>query len=335
MARYSDNLFRLRELFDMGNRLSLDELAMSLGLSTRHARRLIRKLRHHGVPVKEQRKGRIKIFYVPPEYRNVRTESFRFNEEQVLALAVAAEAAKAALQDTPMGAPLGEAFNQLLDRLAPDVYTFEMEEQPARWHFDAHASGRFDPQVFQTIQRAINESRSVKIDYVAASTGEWTNNRKIDPLQLARYGGTWAVVAWCHLRQDMRDFALSGIDRVQPCDPKAEIAFFCPPKSFDPEVYFHDRFSALSGNSLHTVRLLVESDRSVYFQRKRYHHSQHIEAETDGRIIVSYRVQGLAEMRSFAQSWGIGVTVLEPSELVEIIAAEAVLLANRYSTLGA
>jgi hypothetical protein len=36
------------------------------------------------------------------------------------------------------------------------------------------------------------------------------------------------------------------------------------------------------------------------------------------------------EVRAFAQSWGTGVTVLAPPELVNIMAAEAAVLAERY-----
>jgi hypothetical protein len=50
--------------------------------------------------------------------------------------------------------------------------------------------------------------------------------------------------------------------------------------------------------------------------------------------VVSYDVAGLEEIRSFVQSWGVGVTVLEPKELVERIRGEAVEIGKRYVTTG-
>lgn len=330
MPRTSDSLSQLRRFLGEGHEPTLADLVDELDLSRRQVRRLIRRLREDDVPVTARRDGRVKRFFLPPEHRPVGIATFDFEEEEVLALAVAAEAAKAALRDTPMGRPLAHAFKKLLNGLDADLLTFELEEQPARWHFDAHAYSRFDPHIFRRLQAAINENRSVRIDYVAASTGEHTNDRKIDPLQMARYSGTWAVVAWCHLRQNFREFALSGIQRLEPCRQEEEMAYFSPPAGFDPETYFSDRFSALSGDALHRVRLLVESDRAEYFRRKQYHASQEIDEASDGRIVVSYLVESLDEIRSFAQSWGVGVTALAPRELVELLAREARELAVRY-----
>ncbi len=59
----------------------------------------------------------MKRFFVPEEHRAVLTEAFEFDEEEVLTLAFAAEAAKATLRDTPMGPPLESAFESRLDGL--------------------------------------------------------------------------------------------------------------------------------------------------------------------------------------------------------------------------
>ena len=327
MSPSYDSLERLRHLLNEGAELSLQEICVVLTISSeRHARRLIARLRQNGVPVQERRDGRIKRFYLEPEHRQAAVRGFEFDEEEMLALAVAAEAAKAELGATPLEAPLGRAFDKLLQQLAPEAYTFEMEAQHGRWHFGASALSRIDPHVFKTLQRAINENRSVRIDYHTASTGAFSTDRLIDPLQLVRQGRSWMVVAYCHLRQDLRDFSLAGIARIEPGD-----AFFLPPGDFDPDDYFRDRFSALAGGAIYTVRLLVEPDRTAYFKRKDYHHTQIIDEEhPDGRLVVSYEVAGLDEIRSFVQSWGVGVTVLEPPQLVAMVTREVKALTERY-----
>ena len=316
----------LRQLLNEGAAPSLDELCALLDITKRHARRLLARLRRNGIPVQERRDGRIKRFYLEPEHRQAAVRGFAFDEEEMLALAVAAEAANAELGSTPLEAPLGRAFDKLLQELAPEAYTFEMEAQHDRWHFGASALSHVDPHVFKTLQQAINDNRSVCIDYHTASTGAFSTDRRIDPLQLVRQGSSWLVVAYCHLRQDLRDFSLAGIARIEPGD-----AFFSSPGDFDPDSYFRDRFNALAGGAIYTVRLLVEPDRAAYFKRKAYHRTQMIEEERDdGRLVVSYEVAGLQEIRSFVQSWGVGVTVLEPPELVARVAEEAKVLAGRY-----
>ena len=102
------------------------------------------------------------------------------------------------------------------------------------------------------------------------------------------------------------------------------------PDDFDADLYFHERFGALGGET-RVVRLLVEPDAARYFREKSYHSSQVVEEEReDGRLVVSFEVEGLEDITSWAQSWGLSVKVLDPPELAERIAEEARRVAVRY-----
>lgn len=188
--------------------------------------------------------------------------------------------------------------------------------------------------MFETLAEAIDERRSVRINYRTASTGRFWEGRKIDPLVMAAPGSSWLCAAYCHEREALRDFALAGIKAITPCNPEEEQAIFDPLKGFDPELYFRDRFRALAGDEVRVVRLLVESDRAPYFRRKRYHPTQVIEEapeeRSDGRMIVSYEVAGLKDVTAWVRSWGPGVKVLDPPELAGRIAADAKATRARY-----
>ena len=325
MAPSRRTLQQLQDLFDEGHYLTLAQIAGRFDVTERHARRLIRSLRKAGSPIEETRQGRRKLFFIPETHRSATLRDVTFTEEETLALAVAAEAARATLLATPLGAPLQRAFDKLLTELAPHVYSFSLEDQPAHWHFGPMGFGPIDADVFRTLSRAIEESRTVRIDYHTAQSNTYTRGRVIDPLLIGMPGGSWVVVAWCHKRRDFRDFALAGIRRIEKTE-----RYFNPPGEFDPETYFRDRFGALAGEVM-TVRLLVEKDRAPYFERKLYHPSQRIEERReDGRMVVSFEAAGLEAVRAFCQSWGVGLTVLEPPELAARMAEEAHALARRY-----
>lgn len=318
-------LQQLHQALSHGEALSLKEIANRFQVTERHARRLLDLLRAQGIPVQDRREGRRKRFYLPVEHLIATVKRVSFDEQEMLALAVAAEAARAALGPTPLGLPLNRAFDKLLAQLAPEALTFEVEAQPLRWHFDT--AQPVDPVIFKTLQQAINAGQSVRIDYLTASTGNTSVGRLIDPLQIAMPRGSWLLVAYCHTRHALRDFALAGIEHVEVCE-----AYFSPPPNFDPDNYFRDRFSALAGDEVFTIRLLVEPDRAPYFERKEYHRTQLIEEKrADGRLVVSYEVAGLDEIRSFVQGWGVGVTVLAPPELVQRITDEITVLMDRYA----
>ncbi|HVZ38481.1 MAG TPA: WYL domain-containing protein [Candidatus Kapabacteria bacterium] len=332
MARPGERRQRLLAMLDGGNEPTLQEIVTGIGLrSVRHARRMLAEIRADGMSIVERRDGRRKRFSLSPEHRSSGVAALALTEEEILSLAVAAEASRAALRPTPLGNPLETAFAKLLGHFDADVYSFDVQEEREHWHFGAGAASAIDPRIFRTLEQAIREQQRVLIDYTTASTGRHSTGRPIEPYALAVRGGSWLVVARCGWRNDVRDFSVAGITRIEPCDPETDhTAIFTPP-DFDLDEYFRQRFSALAGDRTYTIRLLVEPDRVVYFQRKRYHTSQNIEEEReDGRAVVSLTASSLDEMRSFAQSWGVGVTVLEPVELVEMMREEAGQIAARY-----
>ncbi len=328
-----DRQQRLLQLMSDGRKSTKEELRRGLDLqSTRHVLRLIKALRAEGVPVAEERDGRQKRFFLKPEPRHLAVRPVWLSEEELMALVVAVQAGRAALAPTPFRAPLRRAFERVVGDFAPRAIAFEPEETPRHWHFGEAQSVDLDPEVFQAVVYAVRNRQSLRIDYFTASRQHWSRDRKIDPLLVGVRGGSWLVAAYCHRKQALRDFALAGITAAKPCDPaEGGSAYFSPPDDFDPDLYFRDRFSAVSGDEVHVVRLLVAPDRLPYFKRKNYHPTQQIEEERpDGWAVVSYEVEGLKEVRAFVRSWGPGVIVLEPTELARQVKRDAEALIHRY-----
>lgn len=327
------SLQQLHDLFLDGAALTQAEAAERLDLSVRQVRRLVRQLRDEDVPVQERQRGREKEYFLEEEDRRPHDFPIDLSEQQILALVVAAEAARSALRPTPLSEPLNAALDALLDRIAPhNLFTFNPEEAPAHWHFGDAPSVDLDPEVFGILAQAVDRKRSVLIDYHTASTGRFSTDRKIDPLVMAVPGGSWLCAAYCHEREQVLDFNLVGIKAIRWCDPEGKDDDFDPPTGFDPELHFKGRFSAVSGDESYFVRLLVEPDRAPYFRRKKYHPTQQIMDErADGRLVVSYDVDGLEEIGAWVRSWGAGVKVLAPPELAAQIAADAATTQARYA----
>jgi predicted DNA-binding transcriptional regulator YafY len=53
-----------------------------------------------------------------------------------------------------------------------------------------------------------------------------------------------------------------------------------------------------------------------------FHHSQSLEDDADGKLIVRFRAGGLLEMAWHLLSWGDHVEVLEPASLISILPDE-------------
>lgn len=65
----------------------------------------------------------------------------------------------------------------------------------------------------RSIDEAIRRGVAVTIDY-EDRTGAATRTRRIDPLVVARTGGHWYVLAWCHLREGGRWFRFDRVRRA-------------------------------------------------------------------------------------------------------------------------
>jgi len=319
----------LLALLRKGHALTQDEMTERLSIdSTRQVRRHLNRLEEAGLSIKRRRRGRKTEFYLPPEELAVADAPVPLTEQQALALVVAAEAGRAALAPTPLADPLAAGFEQLLDRLDRASGTYDLGRLREQWHFGTEpAASTFAAEVFDALVTALNQGHPVRIAYESAHASDAPRERTISPLVMAAPGGSWRCVAYCHYREAPRDFTLSRIDAITVLEEAVAVD---PPADFDPDLYFRERFGALGGEPA-VVRLLVEPDVAHLFREKDYHRSQVTEEEReDGRLVVSFEVAGLEDMAAWVRSWGPSVTVLDPPELAEQVAAEARRVAARY-----
>ncbi|MBR4693706.1 MAG: WYL domain-containing protein [Bacilli bacterium] len=73
-----------------------------------------------------------------------------------------------------------------------------------------------DQNKYNILTRAIKEKRKVKLLYTSKSHGD--NYRVIDPAEMYIYKDGWYCVAYCELREDMRQFGLKDIKEIELLD---------------------------------------------------------------------------------------------------------------------
>ncbi len=323
---------QLRRLLDAGHELSLMQMQQKLGLSERQVRRILRQVQKDGLPLHQHRDGRHKLFSLSAGRQQVDLPDLRFDQSELRALTVAAKASRAVLVGTPHAAALSRAFQKLLERASPVAYIFDLEDSLQEWHFEENPPDQMSEECFRQLEAAMDEHRSVRIDYRKAQDQSISLDRKIDPYFFAKRGRAWLVVAYCHQRKEPRNFAIMGMQRVRFCDPATENAFFAPATDLLPEAYFRSSLGAINSGTCYKLRLLIEPEKALYFRLRKYHPSQQVVEECpDGRLVVSFELEGFEEMRSFCQGWGVGITVLDPPELQKRLREEAMAIAARYA----
>jgi len=112
----------------------------------------------------------------------------------------------------PQAPALASALAKLRDSLGPDT----LGEAAAR--IEIAAAGTATPQHLERLRAAARDRRRVRIEYFAASTGEWSS-RTIEPEEVFADLGNWYVAAW---DVDAGDERLFRIDRVRDATDTTE-----------------------------------------------------------------------------------------------------------------
>jgi predicted DNA-binding transcriptional regulator YafY len=103
-----------------------------------------------------------------------------------------------------LGGQSSQPMAQVLES-HPGVATVQLPDRAVR------------PEVVREVIKACRNASSLKILYASMPTPQ-IHERVISPHTLVYTGFRWHVRAWCHKRQDFRDFLLSRIDRTpKPC----------------------------------------------------------------------------------------------------------------------
>jgi predicted DNA-binding transcriptional regulator YafY len=123
--------------------------------------------------------------------------------------------------------------------------------------------------VMQPIVSALVQRRRLRLRYRARGTGEETL-RKVSPQRLLYYRDHWHLDAWCHLRQDMRNFSLDAIgEEVQGLE---EPAHEVDAKRLD--AYYESSYGIFAGRQVRWARLRFSAARARWVSSEQWHPEQ-------------------------------------------------------------
>lgn len=125
------------------------------------------------------------------------------------AQAVALMAAVSAAPDAPYADLAAAGVQKILDVLDPRTRA-RADELAARVWVNALPSS---PRTIRSaLEEAMAEQRVLRLRYISADGTE--TSRDVEPVLFASTNGRWYLVGWCRLRQAIRWFAVSRIERA-------------------------------------------------------------------------------------------------------------------------
>jgi predicted DNA-binding transcriptional regulator YafY len=286
-------------------------LARSLEVNPRTIGRDIEYMRDQlGAPI-EFDAVRNGYFYRDPTYR---LPYFQLSQGELLALYLA-ERMMHPLRGTPFEADLRRAITKL-DTMLPDGVSIRLDALADFLSVLPASQPHYDPDSFCALTRAVACSRRLEMVYWTAARNA-TSQREFDPYDLALIEDGWYAVGYCHLRLDVRMFA---IQRVKLVRETGEV--FTRPPDFRLDEYLKGSFRAVRGDGDHDIVLRFAPDLAPRIAERTWHPSQTLDECADGSLIVRFHVNDLREVKRWVLSWGAGCQVLEPEELRESIMTE-------------
>jgi len=179
------------------------------------------------------------------------------------------------------------------------------DEEEGRWHELSHA---------------VTDRRTVTMEYFVPSRDELTR-RTVDPLALIYFTDHWNLIAFDHLRKEVRNFRLDRIESMHVGSMKR----FTPPDDFDLQTYIQELGAA--------EEQMVE----IFFDKEVAGHAKRtvparIQKETskDGGVVVRFGFENLSYLAQWLLRFGVHAEARAPQELRKLVKREAAAVAARY-----
>jgi predicted DNA-binding transcriptional regulator YafY len=319
----ADNMLSILWLLKTGKRLTAKQLADALEIHIRTVYRYIDALCASGVPIVADA-GHNGGYSLLREF----TEAplfFDLNEQKALIhAAVFAEEA---------GYPHGDALKRAVSKLK--TYTTEQQLTEINRHltgFDVIQSpsgSSMEGTILQELEMSVANSVTISMVYLKGNAPASTA-RSVDPYGLVYWKGKWYLVAYCHTRNEVRNFRVDRIESLSAADSN-----FNRPLDFsarhhllknllpDPSnkeqlisIRIHGKPQAINDLCDHWLFGHVLVERSI--------NEAHFKA--DERAVRSY-------IPSLLTSYGKSIRIVEPQLLKERLAALAADLAEYYDTM--
>jgi predicted DNA-binding transcriptional regulator YafY len=158
--------------------------------------------------------------------------------------------------------------------------------------------------------------------YFSAARNHLTR-REVSPYRLWYTNGALYLIGYCHLRKDVRMFAVERIKSVTLTDHPFQI-----PLEFDIEDYVKDAIGIMRGQPI-KVELRFNKPTAAWVKDRIWHPTQTLTPLKSGELTMTLTVADNRELVGWVLSFGSGVRVIQPASLREAVRQEAKAIADQ------
>ena len=316
-----DRLYSYRTLLTGRRAVPRDEILNKLEISQATFKRDLAKLRDRlNIPVVFDRDlGGYRL-----DNTDTRQElpGLWFSQDEVLALLTIQNMLEQ-LEPGLLGPKLKPLQKRLDDMLTGQGMNSETFSQRVRL---VHAGKRrLKLKCFELVAKATLERKQIMIQHFNRQTGK-TVERIISPQKLVHYRDNWYVDAWCHLRKEVRSFAVDAITEGEQLDVDA--------KELDADqlrASMQSGYGIFGGAVKGWAKLKFTPERARWVKHEEWHPDQKGHEELDGSYVLEIPYSDERELVGDILRHGSDVEVLTPTSVRTITAKIIGEMQRQYS----
>jgi predicted DNA-binding transcriptional regulator YafY len=298
-------LYRYKSLLSSRTAVSADELMAKQEVSRATLKRDIAKLRDQlHVPIRFDRD--LGGYTLEAGHAESELPGLWFSQEEILAL-VTIQQLLEQLEPGLLGTklkPLQSRLTQLMDK-----HGLASQDVAKRIRI-VHAGKRVVlAKSFEIVAAATMVRKRLKIWHFNRQNGI-TTEREVSPQRLVHYRDNWYLDAWCHLRDDVRNFSIDAISKLEVLEvPAKEVSS----KNIDQAL--GTGYGIFNGASQAWAKLRFTPERARWVAGEIWHPLQESLVEADGSYLLSFPYADDRELIGDIMRFGADVQVLAPAAL--------------------
>ncbi len=177
---------------------------------------------------------------------------------------------------------------------------------------------------FERVGSALLRRKRLQLTYHAKGTNQVTE-RQVSPQRLVHYRENWYLDAWCHLRDELRNFAIDSILRIENLEtPARDVSRRSVDQVLGPG------YGIFTGSTVQWARLRFTPSRARWVATEHWHPKQKSRVEADGSYVLELPYADHRELIMDILKYGADVVVLAPESLRAQVREELRRAAARY-----
>ena len=318
----TERFYKIHQLLEGGRSVPFARLQEALGISRAQLKRDIAYMRDRfHAPIEYDRESNGYRFGKPRVGPRYELPGLWFSAEEIYAL-LTMQHLLANLQPgllTPHVKPLLGRFSAILG--SGDHSQQEIARRVRVLHL---AARELKHEQFALLARATMNRQRLEIRHYNRPQDRRTE-RVISPQRLVHYRDNWYVDAYCHLREDLRSFAIDAIEKARLLDERAKDI----PKA-ELDEYLKSGYGIFGGKDVAWAKLRFTPLAARWVSSQQWHSKQKGVFEPDGSYLLEIPYSDYRELVMDILKYGPDVEVLEPPALRRHLAEQLRAAARLY-----